>query len=71
VDYPVERLLDLPHLFDPANPEGAKVIQELVLHPIEAPSDESIWRATDGTEYDTAGLAARCIALLEEQIDAG
>jgi hypothetical protein len=54
-----------------ANREVAKVVRELVLHPIEAPSDDSIWRATDGSEYDTAGLAAKCIALLEEQIDAG
>ena len=53
-----------------ANPEGAKVVRELVLHPIEAPSDGSVWRATDGSEFDTAALAARCIALLEEQIDA-
>jgi hypothetical protein len=26
-----------------------------------------VWRAADGTEFDTATLAARCIALLEEQ----
>ena len=53
-----------------ANPEGAKVVREVVLHPIESPSDGSVWRATDGSEFDTAALAARCIALLEEQIDA-
>jgi len=39
-----------------------------VLRPIEAPRDDCVWRAADGTEFDTAGLAARCIALLEEQI---
>jgi len=36
--------------------------------PIEAPADDNVWRAVDGTEFDTAALAARCIALLEEQI---
>jgi hypothetical protein len=51
-----------------ANPEGAKVVKELVLRPIEAPADDNVWRAVDGTEFDTAALAARCIALLEEQI---
>jgi hypothetical protein len=51
-----------------ANPEGAKVEKELVLRPIEAASAGAVWRATDGTEFDTPTLAARCIALLEEQI---
>ncbi len=53
-----------------ANPEGAKVVRELVLRPIEDPSDDCVWRATDGSEFDTPALAARCIALLEEQIEA-
>jgi hypothetical protein len=52
-----------------ANPEGAKVVKELVLRPIEAPVDDCVWRAMDGTEYDTAALAARCVALLAEQVD--
>src|SRR6267154_345731 len=51
-----------------ANPEGAKILKELVLRPIESPSTEDVWRAEDGTEYDTAGLAAHVIALLEAQI---
>jgi hypothetical protein len=52
-----------------ANPEGAKIEKELVLRPIEAASSSGcVWRATDGTEFDTPALAARCIALLEEQI---
>jgi hypothetical protein len=50
-----------------ANPEGAKVVKELVLRPIESPTSDKIWRAVDGTEFDTAGLAAHCIALLEKQ----
>lgn len=48
--------------------EGAKMTSELVLRPIEAPADDCVWRATDGTDYDTAALAARCLALLEHQI---
>jgi hypothetical protein len=50
-----------------ANPEGAKILKELVLRPIESPSTEYVWRAEDGSEYDTAGLAAHVIALLEAQ----
>jgi len=51
-----------------AIPEGAKVVKELVVKPIESPLDEFIWRAADGSEFDTAALAARCIAMLEEQL---
>jgi hypothetical protein len=54
----------------PPRPEGATVVRELVLHPVEGPLDNCAWRATDGTEYDTAALAARCVALLEEQMRA-
>jgi hypothetical protein len=55
----------------PPRPEGATMVRELALYPIERPSDDCVWRATDGTEYDTAALAAHCVALLEEQIAAG
>lgn len=48
--------------------KGATVITELTLHPIEPPADDCVWRATDGMQYDTASLAAKCLALLEEQI---
>ncbi len=51
-----------------ANPEGAKILKELVLRPIEAPLDDCVWRSEDGAEFDTAGLAAHCIALLEKQL---
>lgn len=50
--------------------EGATVIAELVLRPIEPPADDCLWRATDGAQYDTASLAAKCLALLEEQLGA-
>jgi hypothetical protein len=54
----------------PRRPEGATVSGELVLRPIERPSDNCVWRAADGTTYDTAALAARCLALLAEQMAA-
>jgi hypothetical protein len=43
---------------------------ELVLHPIEPPADGCLWQATDGTRYDTASLAAKCLTLLKEQLGA-
>jgi hypothetical protein len=46
----------------------ATLVKELVLEPVVRAPGEYGWRATDGAEYDTAGLAAHCIALLEEQI---
>lgn len=53
------------------NRKGATIITEIVLHPIEPPADDCLWQATDGAQYDTASLAAKCLALLEEQINAG
>lgn len=52
----------------PPRREGATVTGELVLHPVEEPSGTFMWRASDGTMYDTEALAARCLALLEEQM---
>lgn len=52
----------------PPRPEGATIVAELLLHPIARPSDDCLWRATNGTEYDTAALAAHCLALLEEEV---
>jgi hypothetical protein len=50
------------------NPKGATIVAELVLRPIEPPADKCLWRAADGTQYDTASLSAKCLALLEEQL---
>jgi hypothetical protein len=50
--------------------ENATLVKELVLRPIEKPSTDTVWRATDGVEYDTASLASKCLALLEEQMQA-
>ena len=49
-------------------PKNATVLAELVLHPIEAAADDRLWQANDGARYDTASLAAKCLALLEAQI---
>lgn len=49
-------------------PERATLVKEVVLHPVERPLEACLWRATDGEEYDTASLAAHCVALLEEQM---
>ena len=49
-------------------PKGATMVADLILRPIEPPTDDCIWQANDGTRYDTASLAARCLALLEAQI---
>jgi hypothetical protein len=49
-------------------PKGATIVADLILHPIEPPTDDCLWQATDGTRYDTAALAAKCLALLEAQI---
>jgi hypothetical protein len=53
---------------DPRSRKGATIVAELILLPIEPPVDECLWRTPDGTQYDTASLAAKCLALLEEQI---
>ena len=50
-------------------PEPAEVIRQEVLNPIERPTDDCVWRSGDGTAYDTAGLIAHCMALLEAQMN--
>ena len=45
-----------------------KVASEIVLHPIENPSDARVWRTTDGVDYDTPGLALLCTKLLDKQV---
>jgi hypothetical protein len=49
-------------------PKGATVVADLVLRPIEPPAEDCLWQATDGSRYDTASLAAKCLALLDAQI---
>jgi hypothetical protein len=52
-----------------SNRKGATIATELILYPIEPPEREYLWRATNGARYDTAALAAKCLALLQEQVD--
>jgi hypothetical protein len=49
-------------------PKNATLLTQLVLRPIEPLTDECLWQSTDGARYDTASLAANCLALLEAQI---
>ncbi|MGH7602827.1 MAG: hypothetical protein ACRENK_02380 [Gemmatimonadaceae bacterium] len=51
----------------PKQREGATIVEEITLHPIENPSATRIWRATDDSEYDTSSLAAMCNRLLDQQ----
>ena len=48
--------------------KGAALQTEYVFYPIEPPADDCLWKATDGTQYDTASLWARCLDLLAEQV---
>jgi hypothetical protein len=50
------------------SPDGASVTKELVLRPVDQPTETAVWQATDGTTYDTDGLAAHCLALLADQM---
>lgn len=49
----------------------AELIRQDVLNPIERPTDDSVWRSREGTVYTTADLAAHCLKLLDQQIQAG
>jgi hypothetical protein len=51
--------------------ESAEEVRREVLNPIERPTDDCTWRSDDGAVYDTSGLASHCLALLEEQVQAG
>lgn len=54
----------------PPRREGATITRELLLRPVEDPSGGFVWRAADGKTYDTDALAAKCLAMLEEQMAA-
>jgi len=46
--------------------EGAKLIEELVLRPVENRMGPGlVWRAADGTTYTAESLVAHCLELLE------
>jgi hypothetical protein len=50
---------------------GAKLIEELVLRPVENQGGPMGWRAVDGTMYTTDSLAAHCLDLLEQWTSGG
>jgi hypothetical protein len=52
----------------PRKKEGATVVSEIVLRPIEDPATERVWLANDGSEYSTPHLAALCNSLLDNQV---
>jgi hypothetical protein len=49
-------------------PDGASVVTEFALRPIDQTSEAAAWRASDGTTYDVAGLAEHCLSLLKTQM---
>ena len=51
-----------------SNQKGATIVAELSLHPIAPPGMAVLWETNDGTRYDAASLAEKCLALLEGQI---
>jgi hypothetical protein len=52
----------------PRSQKGAEIVSELVFLPIDPPADNAMWHSTDGSKYDAAGLAAKALALLKEQL---
>jgi hypothetical protein len=49
-------------------PDGASVVSEMSLRPVDQTSEAAAWRASDGTRYDVAGLAEYCLSLLKTQM---
>ena len=52
----------------PKRKEGATVVSEISLRPIEDPRNDRIWRASDNSEYSNPDLAALCNKLLGQQV---
>ena len=48
---------------------NAVVVREVVLRPVNRPTDDSVWQAADGTLYNGDALAAFCVAMLDRQRD--
>jgi len=55
----------------PRSSKKAELLAQLVLRPVDPPAEECVWRSSEGDQYQTASLAARCLQLLEERILAG
>jgi hypothetical protein len=52
-------------------PVKASIVSEKVLRPLTGSTEGCVWRADNGTEFDTPSLAAHCVALLEKQMKSG
>jgi len=49
-------------------PDGASVISEVLLRPVDQLTDACAWRMADGTTYDVSRLAEHCLGLLKDQM---
>jgi hypothetical protein len=49
-------------------PVKAEVVSEMVLRPMDSSLEGCVWRADNGTEFDSPALVAHCVALLKTQI---
>ena len=49
------------------NAKGAEITAKLVLLPVEPPAEDT-WQLVGGTQYNTASLAAKCVELLQAEI---
>ena len=49
-------------------PDGASVVREISLRPVDQTSEACAWRAANGTTYNVTELAEHCLALLKEQM---
>lgn len=47
--------------------DGATIVDQQIVHPVDHPADDAVWRVQDGTVCDSDTLAARCLAQLHEQ----
>jgi hypothetical protein len=51
-----------------ATPDGASVVREMVLRPVDQGTDTCGWRDADGVVYRVDELAERCNELLKQQM---
>ena len=52
-------------------PAKATVVSEETARPLHPSTSGAVWRSDNGTEFDTQALAAHCMELLANQIEAG
>jgi len=49
--------------------EGAKLIEELVLRPVESRAGGLVWRTEDGTVFTTQSLVAHCLEWFDQRME--